>query len=409
MKFDYFIRLLVILSIVSCIFSRSHRNQSAAKNSANAHMKTNFWVKPLLKTAASYHSFANLPYCSGDIINKLACPLCSDILDHSYELFKFHQVQVKKYTYTFVILFSKNRNEVVISFAGPRDASPAFYSTLYSKGFRDYNGVNVENVFLDAFEGEFREKLEEYVKDYQSKFNADAKNHKYTFIGHSLGGALATLAAYDLVNSKTIGVNQELKSPIVYSYGALRLGDKDFVTKVNNMFKVVRVVKANDAYPRMPACTWSASLKKFRCEDVVNPTPKNTRPELLQYIQHYYGGSLHSSVEAAYDGGAMNMVEKKAKKLRHSSKQNGWNYSQNNPGYTVNNQANPFDVSGRLGDDGAVSYSQPLGAEVLYSNNFKKHTICSYFYGIPDCEKSISPELDKDDGKNYFNQNLTDC
>ena len=42
---------------------------------------TNYWIRPLIKTAGSYISFANLPYFSLNAIEGLACPLCSSILD----------------------------------------------------------------------------------------------------------------------------------------------------------------------------------------------------------------------------------------------------------------------------------------------------------------------------------------
>jgi len=45
--------------------------------------------------------------------------------------------------------------------------------------------------------------------------------------GHSLGGALATLAALDLVHNSPFG------SPIVYTFGAPRVGDPTFVRNYN--------------------------------------------------------------------------------------------------------------------------------------------------------------------------------
>jgi len=68
----------------------------------------------------------------------------------------------------------------------------------------------------------------------------------------------------------------------------------------------------------------------------------------------------------------------------------------------VNSLADPFDSNWRTNDRWAISYSQPLWAEVLFSNDFKRHTICSYFYWIPNCEKWLVPEFDPKEWNNYF-------
>jgi hypothetical protein len=416
MKF-VFSKLLIICLILASIVCRSSRSKlkthsktkSKAKTETNTHLKTTYWVRPLINTAQNYSSFANLPYCPGDVISKLACPLCDKLLDNSFEVFKYYKHKVGGYTFTFVILFSTNRNEVVVSFSGPKAPHPAFYSTIYSRGMKDMVGqpdILIETTYLDVYEGKFQKKLFAYIQDYNDKFNVEENNHKYVFVGHNFGGALAVLAAFDMAAKKAVPVKPQLDSPIVYSYGQLRIGNNVFVNQANALFKIVRIVKSGDVYPRMPSCSWSPSINKFRCEeewDYSHIDHTTTKPELLNYIQNYYGknGGLQSGLETNYGS----FLEKSNKKKQP----HGWSYSANNPGYKVNNLGDPFDQHGNMNDDGKITYSQPLGAEVMFTNNFKKHKICSYFYGIPNCEKGISPEYDKNVGKNYFNSDLTDC
>jgi hypothetical protein len=423
MKF-FIVKLLVLILIVLGISSRAtHKKMNTAsktKSLLKAHMKTTYWVRPLIKTSRFYHSFANLAYCPGDIINQLSCPLCDKLVDSSFEVFKFFKHEVQNYTFTFILLFSINRNEAVLTFSGPRNANAAFFSTLYSRGMDPFHGKDadksnllIETVYLEAYNGTFRTELLKTVKSYMKKFGVENEPHKYTFVGHQFGGSLATIAAYDLMDKGIIKGDKKLISPMVYTYGQLRVGNADFVSKVNSMFRVVRIIKSGDFYPRMPVCTWSPSLNKFRCEqnlDVSKVGAANLRPELLNYIQNYYGkskGGLQSGNEAVY-GSNVSFLEKKTKsKLR---KDVGWSYSASNPGYTVNNLGNPFDETGVTSNDkGSISYSQPLGAEVLYSNNFKRHNVCSYYYGIPNCEKRLEPEFEATAGNEYFDQDLTDC
>jgi hypothetical protein len=431
MKF-FIVKLLLICLLVLGMNSRATHKKSntssKTKTLLKAHMKTTLWVRPLLKTSRFYHSFANLAYCPGDIINQLSCPLCDKLIDSSFEVFRFFKHQVQGYTFTFIILFSINRNEAVLTFSGPRNPHHGFYSTLYSKGMDPFHGEDlekanllVENVYMDAYKGTFRTELLKATKDYIKKFGVEKESHKYTFVGHQFGGSLATIAAYDLMDKNIIKGDKKLISPVVYTYGQLRVGNAEFIEKVNSMFKVVRIIKTGDFYPRMPVCTWSPSLNKFRCEqniDLSKVGAQNLRPELLNYIQNYYGkkGGLQAGQDAPYGSGISatqqnpstnSFLEFSAEK-KHK-KDVGWSYSGNNPGYTVNNLGNPFDENGVTSDKGSVSYSQPLGAEVLYSNNFKRHNICAYYYGIPNCEKRLEPTFDATAGNEYFDQDLTDC
>lgn len=412
MKF-FMIKLLILSLLLLGIYSRSGRSQlkslSQSKTKAHTHMKTTYWVRPLIKTSKFYHSFANLAYCPGDVINQLACPLCDSILDNSFEVFKFYKHEHSGYIFTFVLLYSTNRNELVIALSGPRSPHPAFYSTIYSRGWDKLQGdIKVEKTYLDIYGGKFKAKLSKAILKYNERFHVNPQDHKYIFVGHSFGGSLAILSAFDMVKEKIIPNVPELDSPLVYSYGSLRIGDCNFVDEANKMFKIVRVVKSGDFYPRMPSCSWAPSINKFRCEREFdyNDVASNPRPELLNYIQNYYGrkGGLSSGLDAAYANSGNPNVS-----FLERNSQVGWSYSANNPGYTVNNLGNPFDEIGRNSDEGKITYSQPLGAEVLFSNNFKRHTICSYYYGIPNCEKAMSPEFGKDSGKDYFNSDLTDC
>lgn len=442
MKFD--LKLLIVFTAVIALASftetnskkfrmkksSSHKSAKKLKNQSSASL----WVRPLIKTAQNYHAFANLPYCPGDIINQLACPLCDKLLDNSYEVYKFHKEKHRGYTYTYVILFSIHRNEVVISFAGPKHPHPAFYSTIYSRGFRKLNAdpsIEVESTYVEAFEGTFKQSLYKNLKKYQEHFKT-GDEHRYVFVGHSLGGSMAVLAAFDLVNDGIIKADAHLENPLVYTYGQLRIGNARFIERVNEMFRVVRIVKSNDVYPRMPACTWVPSLNRFRCERDIDytrpPHHWSTKQPLYNYIQHYFGqhgGGLQAGVLEPYKGDRhtyMSSFLETSENSTENSKEStseeeseemmnvpGWTYSQNNPGYMIPNLGDPFDAFGRTNDMGKVSYSQPLGAEVLYSNNFKRYTICQYFYGVPNCEKVLDETFLPGVGKEYYNHDLTDC
>ena len=70
------------------------------------------WVRPLIKTAKSYLSFANLAYCKPDIINALSCPLCHQVLDKSFKVKQYDRQEFQGRTYQFVALVSASAMEL---------------------------------------------------------------------------------------------------------------------------------------------------------------------------------------------------------------------------------------------------------------------------------------------------------
>lgn len=84
------------------------------------------------------------------------------------------------------------------------------------------------------------------VIQHLSNATAVNKGYKVVVVGHSLGGAVATIAAADLRNSK---LNCDL-----YTYGSPRVGDKNFANLVSssNMGSVYRVTHLDDPIPHVP-------------------------------------------------------------------------------------------------------------------------------------------------------------
>ncbi|WP_379317443.1 lipase family protein [Paenibacillus puldeungensis] len=75
--------------------------------------------------------------------------------------------------------------------------------------------------------------------------------------GHSLGGALAVLAALD------VAVNTPFKNPFVYTYGSPRVGDPVFASRFNqtveNSFRISNVY---DIIPTLPALAYPPPFTK---------------------------------------------------------------------------------------------------------------------------------------------------
>ncbi|MBD1380460.1 lipase family protein [Metabacillus arenae] len=75
--------------------------------------------------------------------------------------------------------------------------------------------------------------------------------------GHSLGGALAVLAAFDFA------VNTRFKNPFVYAYGSPRVGDPYFASRFNQTVKKsIRIFNVHDIIPTLPAQAYPPPFTK---------------------------------------------------------------------------------------------------------------------------------------------------
>jgi len=98
-----------------------------------------------------------------------------------------------------------------------------------------------------------------YTGDLRSQFLDSLQNaisqypdSLFIFTGHSLGGALATLAGQDAILSGI--VNKE--DAVLYTYGSPRVGDFNYASNVDTLFSgIYRVVHYEDIVPHVPPCS----------------------------------------------------------------------------------------------------------------------------------------------------------
>ncbi|MBD2869725.1 lipase family protein [Paenibacillus arenilitoris] len=89
------------------------------------------------------------------------------------------------------------------------------------------------------------------------ELNKLSTNKRLFVAGHSLGGALAVLAALD------IAVNTEFKNPVVYTYGSPRVADPEFASSFNQTVKnSFRIVNVHDIIPTLPAKAYPPPITK---------------------------------------------------------------------------------------------------------------------------------------------------
>ncbi len=96
-----------------------------------------------------------------------------------------------------------------------------------------------------------------FVASFERSKHPDIK--QYIFVGHSLGGAMASVALFDLVKQGKLSTDTTNKSPVLITYGQPRTGNFMFANEVRKMAPVIyRHVNDNDLVPGVPDCVKKA-------------------------------------------------------------------------------------------------------------------------------------------------------
>ena len=322
-------------------------------------------------SAKGYINVAKLAYCKKQFILAKTCSICPSVLG-AYKTFFIHSVNQKKIRlFQFVVLYSDAKKEVLISFSGPKTNQPKFFNKTYAKGFKkvkELGGVKIEKFYWQIYSKYMRKVLHKKLK---KVIKSKRGNYKFTFVGHSFGGSFATLAAYDLVKNNVLKANKKLNSPIVYTYGLMRIGDAKFVQKVNKLFKVVRIIRNDDFATRAPSCVYDTTSLRFRCYRRVSKVIRHYplfRRYFITYRRglRYYRRSIARRVPAAAQRRSVHVA------ARHHH-----HVAAARPVNRAHHYLHAY-------------YSQPLGTIISYNgNNFSTYSVCNFVNGIPVCEKKV--------------------
>ncbi|CAH2060016.1 unnamed protein product [Thlaspi arvense] len=124
--------------------------------------------------------------------------------------------------------------------------------------------VKVESGFLDLYTDKdttckfskfsAREQILAEVKRLVERYGDDSEELSITVTGHSLGGALAILSAYDVAEMRLNRTRSGKVIPVtVLTYGGPRVGNVRFKERLKELgVKVMRVVNVHDVVPKSP-------------------------------------------------------------------------------------------------------------------------------------------------------------
>ena len=231
--------------------------------------------------AKAYIYFAKLPYCE----EQKTCEACKEIRSKGFQLIASEKAKSGAVQISMTINRNVEKKETVISFAGPKSNDINFIQSIYIKGFsaEAYKALKapVETVFWDGYTA-IKPKLIKQI----TEILLSSEEENILFVGHSFGGSLAILAAYDL--KKTNIINKTHK-PKVITFAALKIGNFGFLKRLHTLIPigVIRLRSIFDLYTFIPRCVFIPSLNVFHCyTSYLNLL--RVWPIFARYIYTYY-------------------------------------------------------------------------------------------------------------------------
>jgi len=201
-------------------------------------------------TASEMATASFATYCATDRLTGMKCGAnCNKLGGYSFvNQGRFSNGYVDSLTYSSFVNTGKRR--VILAFRGTNTATQLVKEIGLSTGINFGLCGGVQNAkalkyFYTGYQSKVRDTLLPHVRDL-------VKQHPgfdFYVTGHSLGGALATLAALDLSCNNIVHKNQ-LK---LWTFGSPRVGDVNFAkATVNAVSEHFRIVHDKDMVPHVP-------------------------------------------------------------------------------------------------------------------------------------------------------------
>lgn len=383
-----FITLLIFTLILTTIYSKIKKKKLTSGHKHHSRHHTSQILNFYASNAESYAPFARLAYCPKVEIQHLDCSFCETFTDE-YATFFIHSVQKENdRLFQFVIVYSDSRREIVITFSGPTTEHGNYFTSIYSSGFvqiPELGGIRIEREYWDIYSQNMRDILAEKIDKISASNRGD---YSFIFVGHSFGGSLATLASYDMVTSDVVIKTEN--SPLVYTYGSLRIGDSEFVNKVNEAVKVIKIARKDDYVTRMPNCVYLNG--RYRCYNNMNQAAHKV-PMLKRYLTGYrkiFASFLETGAGKVRKVGKVGKKGKKDPIVRGTSYIGGRMFRTHTP----------------------MFYSQNFGTELVYNGpRFNSFQHARYVNQVPVYERhmrlpaTFSPNVHR----MYYNMNIEQC
>jgi len=199
-------------------------------------------------------SFAT--YCAADRLEDMKCGAnCNSLKGYTFTKQVRSAISWAE-SLTFSTFVNNDEKRVIIAFRGTNTPAQLVSELGLSAGVNFGLCGNVQNAkalkyFYDGYNNQLRNSLLAQVRELVKSF----AGYSFYITGHSLGGALGTIAALDLSCNGIVSKDQLH----LYTFGSPRVGDVNLAKAVMNaVSEHWRVVHDKDIVPHVPPCKKNA-------------------------------------------------------------------------------------------------------------------------------------------------------
>jgi len=201
--------------------------------------------------AIEYASASALAYCQPETIQSWSCgDACQNLTDYKYYYTQVFWVAHDE-TLAFSMIYNPSARKFITTFRGTVGKTQLFLEILEGNAMKyhlaDIPGAFADRYFYDHYlsvlRPVFMPNIEQAIKAFP--------DYEFVFTGHSLGAAMTTLAAFDVVTAGIIPKDQVS----LYTFGSPRVGNEVLAHAIEEAIpESYRIVHWKDIVPHVPLC-----------------------------------------------------------------------------------------------------------------------------------------------------------
>ena len=187
--------------------------------------------------------------CPVETLRDMSCgPVCKDLSGYSLH-YRFEANSSASESYSYSMLVNPSARRFVVTFRGTRGVNQLLQEFLHSRSV-SYQLHNVSNAVATEY---FYVNYVKYVRnDFMKRFKAAIDSHpdyQFYIVGHSLGGAFASLAVIDIRKSDLIDKN----AISLFTFGSPRVGCANLAKAIaDSVSEIFRITHRRDVVPHLP-------------------------------------------------------------------------------------------------------------------------------------------------------------
>lgn len=214
--------------------------------------------------AIIYAVASALAYCDPTKATNGNCNLAT-VKANQYDLTPSHSKETydEEDNISYIFMYREVADELVVAFSGTR-SKDQLINQIQNRDVVPFNihpeigNAKVNEYFYTNYVTYFREDLRDKLNEYTRRYSPS----RVVFTGHSLGGALAVMAATDTILSAWVSYSRVL----TYTFGQPRVGNYIFSKVLKNRgIGLFRIVHCYDIIPHLPPCESDAILWNSKC------------------------------------------------------------------------------------------------------------------------------------------------